>query len=899
MSKRVIKLIDASERYETIFHCADIHIRNWKRHTEYNAVFEKLYAELEKDTSKKIIVVAGDIAHSKTDISPELVIMIHSFLTKLAKYGPVVVIPGNHDANLNNPNRIDVISSVIDIAECDNIFYLKKSGLYRMGNVVFSSMSILEDPEKYIRAEHITDKNTIKIALFHGALNNARLDSGLSLITDTRLSLFDGFDLALLGDIHKFQYLNSDKTIAYSSSLIQQGFGESYDYHGILKWNLNDLTSTFINIPNEYAFVTLNVKNNVLIDDIKLNKTHHVRLKGIDSSIQSLKQIAKQLERKYKINDIVILNGTTGINGTNTFKLPKVDVNLRDIHVQNKLIDEYLINNTTAREEERKAVQDLNGKLNQQLVEKDLVRDSKFAIKKFEFSNFLSYGVGNVIDFTDVKGVVGLFGQNASGKSALLDALTFILFDQADRSTRADQLLNNKSNFFEGTVNFELNGVEYYIHKRGIKQKGYHEGKVKVNVNFWKIGPDGSEISLNGRDRKETVKIIKSYIGTFEEFVMTNLSLQNNNANFIALRQADRKDLLSKFLDLQIYDELKTIADKAHHALEVLIENDEESDYDTKISNDKARLKQFKAELTKVKSQYTSTQQTLTKLNNQLNKLILVRDGKKQSIEQLKWLHSEKKSLENELLVISKQLNASETYLNKLPYDKAKDIHILTPAEFDKLTHKKQQTLPSKVGKFRIDISKLLTDCTTLQATLDNVNSKLEKLNDLEYDENCTYCMNNIFVQDAIKSRSLQENLVSDIAAAKAQLQAKQAESEMYEIELREVQQKCELHNIQKAQQQTYQLKLDEINGHKQRIDFIKSSIKSMDDQVQKLESDIKSVDVAQIDSLTTSITQLTKEHKSTSESMSTLQNAITALETAIEISHQQNETLKNRKSVV
>ena len=44
---------------------------------------------------------------------------------------------------------------------------------------------------------------------------------------------FAGFDLVLLGDIHKRQVLSkADPIIFYPGSLVQQNFGESFEGHG-------------------------------------------------------------------------------------------------------------------------------------------------------------------------------------------------------------------------------------------------------------------------------------------------------------------------------------------------------------------------------------------------------------------------------------------------------------------------------------------------------------------------------------------------------------------------------------------------------------------------------------------------------------------------------------------
>ena len=53
-------------------HIADTHIRNLKYHKEYREVFSQLYKKLSKE-NVDCIIHCGDIAHTKTQISPELV----------------------------------------------------------------------------------------------------------------------------------------------------------------------------------------------------------------------------------------------------------------------------------------------------------------------------------------------------------------------------------------------------------------------------------------------------------------------------------------------------------------------------------------------------------------------------------------------------------------------------------------------------------------------------------------------------------------------------------------------------------------------------------------------------------------------------------------------------------
>ena len=71
-----------------IHHISDIQIRNLKRHKEYNEVFERTYEEIRKNKDNSVVYIGGDIAHSKTDMSPELIQMLSDLFVNLADICP-------------------------------------------------------------------------------------------------------------------------------------------------------------------------------------------------------------------------------------------------------------------------------------------------------------------------------------------------------------------------------------------------------------------------------------------------------------------------------------------------------------------------------------------------------------------------------------------------------------------------------------------------------------------------------------------------------------------------------------------------------------------------------------------------------------------------------------------
>ena len=113
-------------KVEKIYHLADLHIRNLKRHNEYREVFNKFLERVKNDDiQNSVIYIAGDIAHAKTEMSPELVKEISWFLTECSKLRETILITGNHDCNLNNSSRMDSLTPIVNALNLKNFYYLK------------------------------------------------------------------------------------------------------------------------------------------------------------------------------------------------------------------------------------------------------------------------------------------------------------------------------------------------------------------------------------------------------------------------------------------------------------------------------------------------------------------------------------------------------------------------------------------------------------------------------------------------------------------------------------------------------------------------------------------------------------------------------------------------------
>ena len=743
------------KEFKNVFHIADIHLRLTKRHDEYNQVFERLYKAIEKTPAETVVAVLGDVLHSKSDLSPECVKITTEFLQNLADRRPTVLIAGNHDATLANKNRLDSLSPIVDAINHTNLFYLKDSGLYILGDILFNHYSVFDEPDKYIKFKDIPkiylNETRYKIALFHGPVNNAITDVGYKVASRTITNeIFDGHDIVLLGDIHRHQVLSqSDPIIVYVGSLIQQNHGEELKGHGFVFWDLKTKVFKHFEIPNDYGFYTAEISKGKLLTDISdMPKKARLRLKCFESVATEVKSVLSSIREKSDVTEVAYVRVDSPNSSSNNI-IDNTNFNLNDVSdvdYQNKLITEYLNNkNCNPTKDTLDKIYKINKDLNASLEKESIVRNIRWKPKKFEFNNMFSYGEDNVIDFTKMHNVVGLFANNASGKSSILSALSFCIFDKCDRAFKASHILNTQKMSFRCKFNFEVNGVDFFIERKGNADK---KGNVKVDVKFWKE-ESGKIIELNGEARRSTNDIIRDYVGTYDDFILTVLSIQNNKVgSFVDMGQTERKDLLAQFMGLTIFDNLYNDASDKTKEINSLLKNFKNNDYTQKlldlnsdIENLSGSLKNENVNLEKLTDKREFENERLLE---ETKKLINVSSN----IVDIVSLESRKVSLNNS---ISTQSSSLDVYKNQLSliestfkeYDeiiKNYDIEDIT-TKYDSL--KELETSLSQKEQF-IEKKKIV------------VTSKLQKLKKLEehkYDPNCIYCTTNVFVKDAIKTR--------------------------------------------------------------------------------------------------------------------------------------------------
>jgi DNA repair exonuclease SbcCD ATPase subunit len=589
-----MKIIDMPfDAVDEIYHLADIHIRLFKRHEEYREVFSRLYKQFNESTStNKIIVVAGDIVHAKTDMSPEMLELASEFLKSLADIAPTFIIAGNHDLNLSNKNRLDSLTPIVNSLNHKNLVYFKHSGVYQVADVDFAVFSILDEPSDWPTVSD-TRVAAKKIALFHGPVHGAVTDTNY-VITNRHvdISSFDGFDAVLLGDIHRYQVLQhktkTTPTIVYASSLIQQSHGEAIAGHGWCKWNLEDFSHTFMPVQNTYGYYTLEITNNAISIPADMPKNVRIRLiaKGMD--MVDVKKATAVLRAHRNVIELSLNKVTADLPAPADISADVLDMDVTNVNNQNKLIKDWIERRyVTVNDALLQKIIDLNTRINTTVPYDDNSRNIHWRPVRLTFSNMFSYGDKNEINFDTLAGIYGIFAPNAVGKSASIDALIFCLYDKTPRAFRGDHIMNNRCNTFECELKFEINQEIYYIRRTGTRKK---TGDVKVDVSFWKEDIDGSSISLNGEDRRDTNATIRNYVGSYEDFILTSLSSQNASALFIDKSHSERKDLLIQFMGLNVFDKLFDAAHEESKELTGALKKFKKIDFSQMLTETQTKL---------------------------------------------------------------------------------------------------------------------------------------------------------------------------------------------------------------------------------------------------------------------------------------------------------------------
>jgi DNA repair exonuclease SbcCD ATPase subunit len=270
---------------------------------------------------------------------------------------------------------------------------------------------------------------------------------------------------------------------------------------------------------------------------------------------ERIKSVKQYFLKKYGSNNVnVITKVKTTDENQQTID---VSTNIMDKNYQNELIKSLL--ESKGQEKYYDQVMNIDIAVENKMLanEIEVTPFKKWYIKKIEFSNFLSYGENQVLDFDKCSGITVIESNppNFGGKTVLsVDLLLFLFFNTTTKTQKAEEIFNRFTDKNKVSVRGEIiiDGEEYII-ARQIERKKAKSGEwnVKTELDFFKKLADGQLQNFTGEQRRETEDFIKKSIGDMDDFLMTILTTSSNLEDILDAKPTARGQVLGKFLGLE------------------------------------------------------------------------------------------------------------------------------------------------------------------------------------------------------------------------------------------------------------------------------------------------------------------------------------------------------------
>ena len=773
-----------------IAHLADIHIRLNSRFDEYKAVLDQTIEEM-KIIQPRRIVIAGDLFHIKINMTPKSTSIAGYFLKELSKIAPVDIILGNHDMNEKMKAQGNTIEPLIELMGNGfvlnkkesyskvhyykteysyGIYFYKSSGLYEVENDLVYGVFSMWDNELIQLNEKEPGKKYI--ALYHNPIFGSKMDNGMVSKRDDYLNIkeFANYDIVMLGDIHKYQTFKRKnnfidekgkviskemETAAYSSSLIQQHFGESID-KGFVVWNIDDLSHKRVLVPNEYGYCKLYVKLgediNEKINDLyfSANKAKtKIRIeyeeKEEDYSAEKERQIILKIKK---------LHGCENVNLDCVFvkqnKLTGLVEEVSDSQMEDDfepILVKWMENNNS---ELKSDVIELSREIDKELnVYEKRHKKTDWSINGIIIKNLFSFPDEVVgIDFDKLNGVTGIFGDNFSGKSNIIRALIWILYGKILGEGENYEAINiySKSNMAYGYLFITIEGVKYRIYReiKSVKSKKNDKISCSYDIKFqyfknndWK----DCEKEEGATEKTQSKQLIEETIGDFDDFTKVCLQTQGGKFDYLGLSQQPKNDLINKYVGLEIFRHKYELANNRFKEIKNTQKHLGNLDSIIKEINElQENRKNLEQDLSAIEKEKLENQHEYEKVNNEIiefsKKLIPIKDKIEYTEEKLDYLINQVE------INIASDLNKTIELEDWLSNNSKKEVPVDNPSEYNKSSL--ESKLKTKESSFRSYKENFLStetwikenpkkqeiDVTNLENDLEKFREAIKKLSD-------------------------------------------------------------------------------------------------------------------------------------------------------------------------
>jgi len=422
---------------------------------------------------------------------------------------------------------------------------------------------------------------------------------------------------------------------------------------------------------------------NIMIKDLDFSKFENPTIQVVWEDLQEnftqdkMKSVKHYFQKKYNTTNVNVVTKVKNVD-TETMQTVDVSMNITDTNYQLDLLKKFL--ESKGYGEHLKEILDLNQTVENKMKEEDVdtTQFKKWYIRNIEFSNFLSYGENQRLDFDKLNGIVVVESDppNFGGKTVLtVDLLMFLFFNETTKTTKAEEVFNRFTDKDSVVVKGEITiDGEDYIIVRTIERKKSKKGEwnVKTELDFFKKLHDGSLQNFTGEQRRETEAFIKNSIGTKEDFLMTILTTATNLEELLESKPTARGQVLSRFMGLEFLKRKEEVAKEIYSSFSK-----------SKISNlySSEQLKQdiesFEEKITELDSQIETLQNEVKEIEEGIAK------GKDYRDSMLKKKHTD---IDKEIALLNPETTKSQIETLKKEKEGYVDLlsvlKVIEPKEF-------------------------------------------------------------------------------------------------------------------------------------------------------------------------------------------------------------------------
>ncbi len=331
---------------------------------------------------------------------------------------------------------------------------------------------------------------------------------------------------------------------------------------------------------------------------------------------------------------------------------------------------------------------------------------------------------------------VAISGNNGAGKTSIVDAITWALWENAMSMTDVDSIVHKNKEDVEVQLDFEFNNDRYRVIRKRKAKNGKSSGSVALNFMKLSYDSDGNEkqSSLNGQTKTQTEKAISDLLHLdYKTFISSAFIQQGHSDEFNSKSNSEKKEILSKILSLEKYDEYQRIAKEKKNtaelniaALETQIKNLQISI--SSLSGIDEKIQENNNAYVDIIKRQTETNEALTDINSAVSRLEASRDLynnlQKQSKEKEDLIlntGNRIKSHEAELRELNEITGRSEEILSGFnELEKAKKIQ-------EEQTEKRIQSIEK--NKVQADIkNKITIEENNLKSQIKHFEEQIEKI---------------------------------------------------------------------------------------------------------------------------------------------------------------------------